>query len=459
VIAPRRDICRPSSAGPRAAWYDRPVLAAFAVENFKSYERATLPLAPLTVLVGANAAGKSNLIEAMQLLAWLATGRRLADLSAAMKSGEVAIRGRLADLPLRSDAPLALGCTLPPEAGLPHLYLQLQLRTDNGGPRIVGEQLDASDTSVEVPYYYRIDAPASSHGSEVSVAYNNFKRGRNKPHIACVDQQAIFTQLLTPARFDHPDAQERIPNAALRLQRALASTLFLDPNPKEMRGYAYADEHALRGDGSNVSSTLKFLCDRGDKDRVLAFVRTLPEQDIADISFLTTPRNEVMIRLTETFGGRAETRDGAVLSDGTLRVLAIAAAVLSVSEGSLVVIEEIDNGVHPSRAKLLLDSIFEIANTRRLRVLLTTHNTALADATPLAAIPDVVANYRDPATGRSVLQRLSDLQDYVALVAQGPLGFLMSSGTLDRYLKGRRDELERARQAGATLDLFRRAGQ
>ncbi|HEX4421831.1 MAG TPA: ATP-binding protein [Kofleriaceae bacterium] len=435
------------------------MLASFSLVNFKSYARATLPLAPLTVLVGANAAGKSNLIEAMQLLAWLASGRRLADLSAAMKSGEMTIRGSLADLPLVRAEPIALGCTLVPEPGVPELSLQLELKVDNGGPRIVGEDLTASDTSEAIPYYYRIDAPAHSHGSEVSVAYNNFARGGKTPHITCIDQQAMFTQLLTPARFEHPEAQRKIPEAALRLQRALSSTLFLDPNPKEMRGYAYADEHALRGDGSNVSSTLKFLCDRGDKEAILGFVRKLPEQDIADIDFLTTPRNEVMARLTETFGGHSEIRDGAVLSDGTLRVLAIAAAVLSVAEGSLVVIEEIDNGVHPSRAKLLLDALYDIAKQRRLRVLLTTHNPALADATPLAAIPDVVANYREVATGRSALQRLAALDDYAALVAQGPLGFLLSSGTLDRYMKHRRDEAERARQAGAALDLFQRAGK
>lgn len=434
------------------------VLASFSLANFKSYASASLPLAPLTVLVGANAAGKSNLIEAMQLLAWLARGRRLADLSAAIKSGEMALRGSLADLPLDRARPIALGCSLSHEPGTPALDLQLELRVDDGGPRIVGEELTASDTSDAVPYYYRIDAPAHSHGSEVSVAYNNFARGRTKPHIACIDQQAMFTQLLTPARFEHAEAQRKIPEAALRLQRALSSTLFLDPNPKEMRGYAYADEHALRGDGSNVSSTLKFLCDRGDKEAVLAFVRKLPEQDITDISFLTTPRNEVMVQLTETFGGRAEVRDGAVLSDGTLRALAIAAAVLSVTEGSLVVIEEIDNGVHPSRARLLLDTLYDVAKARHLRVLLTTHNPALADATPLAAIPDVVANYREVATGRSALERLSTLGDYAALVAQGPLGFLLSSGTLDRYLKNRRDDAERARQGQATLDLFKQAG-
>jgi len=71
------------------------LLTAFSLKNFKSYESATLPLAPLTLLVGANAAGKSNLIEAMQLLAWLASGRRLADLASAMKEGSVSIRGTL----------------------------------------------------------------------------------------------------------------------------------------------------------------------------------------------------------------------------------------------------------------------------------------------------------------------------------------------------------------------------
>ena len=341
----------------------------------------------------------------------------------------------------------------------PELRLSVQLQTDNGGPRIVGEELRASDASDAVPYYYRIDAPAESHASEVSVAYNNFARGKNKPHITCVDQQAMFTQLLTPARFEHEESQETIPKAALRVQHALASTLFLDPNPKDMRAYAYVDEHALRGNGSNVSSTLKHLCDQGHKEEVLAFVRNLPEQDIADIGFVVTQRNEVMVRLKETFGGVEESRDGDVLSDGTLRVLAIAAAVLSVAEGSLVVIEEIDNGVHPSRAKALLESIHAIAQRRSMRVLLTTHNPALADATPRAAIGDVVANYRDPATGRSAIQRLADLDDYVALVAQGPLGFLMVSGTLDRYLKHRRDAAERARQGQTALELFRQAGR
>lgn len=53
------------------------MLSSFTIENFKSYREATLKLAPLTVLIGANASGKSNAIEALRLLSWIAAGNRL----------------------------------------------------------------------------------------------------------------------------------------------------------------------------------------------------------------------------------------------------------------------------------------------------------------------------------------------------------------------------------------------
>ena len=146
------------------------MLTSFTLGNFKSYSEATLPVAPLTVLVGANAAGKSNLIEAMQLLAWLAHGRRLADLSNAMKTGELPIRGLLQDLALEPAKPISLACSVASADGAPKLTLSLQLKTDNGGPRVFGEELSSDDLGGQVPYYDRIDSPAASHGSEVSVA-------------------------------------------------------------------------------------------------------------------------------------------------------------------------------------------------------------------------------------------------------------------------------------------------
>ena len=47
------------------------MLSSFTIQNFKSYRDATLKLAPLTVLIGANASGKSNAIEGLRLLSWI----------------------------------------------------------------------------------------------------------------------------------------------------------------------------------------------------------------------------------------------------------------------------------------------------------------------------------------------------------------------------------------------------
>lgn len=174
---------------------------------------------------------------------------------------------------------------------------------------------------------------------------------------------------------------------------------------------------------------------RTQRAAILGFIQSLPEQDIAGISFLEEPRGGVMVKLTETFGAQTRDYDASLLSDGTLRVLSIAAAMLSAPEDSLVVIEEIDNGVHPSRARHLLKNIRDIAERRRLRVLLSTHNPALLDALPDSALPDVVFCYREPKDGSSRLLRLQDAPDYPELIAQDSLGALVTSGALERFVK------------------------
>lgn len=404
------------------------MLRSATIKNFKSFEAATLPLAPLTLLIGANASGKSNAIEALQLLSWLASGRRLGDL---FSSQELSIRGNLIDFNFRG-RDISLGCSIEREEGLLTFETTLQIRDD--GLHILHESLRGEE---KVPLY-EVTEPAREYGNQIQVAYNNFKRGGKKPHIPGIDQQAVFTQLATPARFAAQDSrsQQEIPAAAAAVRQALQEILFLDPNARVMRGYSFLQEKVLRDDGASLSAVLYHLCeDRDLKGRVLDFIRSLPEQDIHDISFISTPRNEVMVQLHESFGDQPIAREAALLSDGTLRVLAVAAALLSVPTGSTVVIEEIDNGVHPSRAKLLLGNIRKVANDRGLGVLLTTHNPALLDAMPPDAVPDTLACYRDPKHGDSRIVRLRDLESYPELVAQGPVGRLVTKGILDRFLK------------------------
>jgi predicted ATPase len=406
------------------------MIQSVTIENFKSFERATLPLAPLTLLIGANASGKSNAIEAMQLLAWLATGRPPADLLYVVREQELSLRGGFKDL-LRHDGVITLGCELEQTPRHAPLAFSISLGMTEEGLRIRDERLTALGPESALLYEQGLADPSGGASLAVFAALDERSR-----------EQA-----------DQTSAE------ASRLRTVLMSMLFLDPDPRRMREYSFVQEKRLKRDGSAVSSVLRHLTvEEGRKSRILETIRFLPEQDISGITYLETPRDEVMVQLHETFGGKLVPREAALLSDGTLRVLAVAAALFSVDEGSTVVIEEIDNGVHPSRAEHLLSQVQRVARERNLRVLLTTHNPALLDALPLDAIPDTVACYRDPEKGDSRLVRLQDLESYPELVAQGPLGRLLTRGIVDRYLKSPdlRDRAKKVERDLAWIKDFRR---
>lgn len=291
------------------------------------------------------------------------------------------------------------------------------------------------------------------------VAYNNFARGGKKPQITCSDQMTVLWQLVSPARFyrGHARAVETIPATTRRIHRQLSTITPLDPRPSLMRGYSFKSEQNLTESGRNLSGVLYSLCETSEvKDELLEFIRALPEQDIKEIDFIETPRGEVMVTLSETFGGGSRQYDATLLSDGTLRVLAIASAILSAPPG-LVVIEEIDNGVRPSRAAQLLNQVSRIAKARNLRVLISSHNPALLDALPDDAVPQVVFScYRDPADGSSRLIRLSDIPDYPELIAQGRIGHLMTHRIIERFVKERPDPEQRKVHAHAWLNELRK---
>ena len=432
------------------------MLSSFTIENFKSYRAAEeLKLAPLTVLIGANAAGKSNAVEALRLLSWIAAGNQLGTIRHALQEKEQAIRGTVSDIAFSGLRSFSLSCeTDDPDWNRYSITVETR---ENEDLHITNERLTGNGQSSLAPLFEVVE-PSEGALGDMYVAYNNFARGGKKPQIRCSDQTAVLCQLMSPAPFyhGHKTAQEKIPAATDRLHRQLANVTFLDPRPSLMRGYSFKTEHRLTGSGANLSGVLYNLCRQTDAKReLLEFVRALPEQDVTEIDFIETRRGEVMLELCETFGGRTAPYDATLLSDGTLRVLAIAAAVLSAAPGGFVVIEEIDNGVHPSRAAKLLDQVSRIAKTRDLRVLISSHNPALLDALPDDAAPHVVFCYRHPEDGSSRLVRLMELPDYPELVAQGSVGHLMTQGTIERFVKEHPGPEERKRRAHAWLNELR----
>lgn len=430
------------------------MLTSIQLTNFKSYRRARLDLAPLTFLVGPNASGKSNALEGIRLLSWLAKGKRLDDIERDIQGGDTVVRGQARDLFREDGKPFTLEAHL---ADAPEGWGDFSITIDQLSDQLVvaGEQITHPDQKVPL---YRVDSEPNEHSDEISVAYNNFRQGRNKPKIPCSNRQAVFYQLETPGRFhhSHAESQELIPEVTRALRETLRNIAFLDPRPSQMRDYEYAGDKHLKEDGSNLSAVLYQLCQNPTgKQALLDFIRSLPEQDITDIQFIETPRQDVMVSLEETFGEQQRFVDAPLLSDGTLRVLAVGAALLSAPEGALLIIEEVDNGVHPSRADVLVRQIREVASQRQLRVLMTSHNPALLDALPDAALADVLCCYRDPQLGDSRLVRLGDMERYSELVARGPLGQLMTRKVLERFLKDDTSPEQRRDAALAWLEQLK----
>lgn len=411
------------------------MIQSFSIENFKSYKAAVLKLAPLTVMVGANASGKSNALEAIRFLSWMAQGSKLSSLQFEVNQNNAAIRGQVKDVFFRGGKEFLLGCQIH-DSGLGH-YWELQITLDYrlGKEIHISKELMKIDSS---EILYETVKPTQDIDTDISVAFNNFARGGKNPQVICSDQLGIFTQMGSHGKIspNYKKSNQLIGLISRFTESLLTRILFLDPSPQSMRSYSFISDTLLQGNGSNISSVLFNLVKNGSlKDEILSFIKSLPEQDITDITFLEGPRGEVMLSLTETFGNESRKMDAGILSDGTLRVLAIAAALLSAPEQSIVIIEEIDNGVHPSRAELLLNQINKVAVKRGLRVILSTHNPALMDALPDEVIPDVVFCYRDKKDGSSKLISLKDVPDYPEIISQGSLGDLVTEGLLSSFVK------------------------
>lgn len=435
------------------------MIKKISIRDFKSYKQAELKLAPLTVLAGANASGKSNFLEAIRFLNWLAQGQKLSALQHHVNENDRVVRGRIPDLFRRGNSKFGLGCSLETQSGFNTLEIEIGLRDDN--ELHIEQETVYNPKSEGYNNLYRTTGPTEGSNTQISVEYNNFARGGKKPQIPCTDQMGIFLQLESPARFSdgHAKATRIIPEVSKKFEEHLAGILFLDPVPQKMRDYSFLSEKSLSGNGSNLSAVLYHLWNDTEsqsqnKTILLDFIGSLPEQQITDIEFLKGPRGEVMIQLTETFGGKQSKCDASLLSDGTLRVLALAAALLSAKPGSMVIIEEVDNGIHPSRAARLLQSINKVAQEKQLVILISSHNPALLDALPDEAIPSVTFCFRNPDNGWSELIALEDLPKYPELISRGTLGDLLTKGIIDHFVKRAPDAVAEKQKALQWLETL-----
>ena len=135
-------------------------------------------------------------------------------------------------------------------------------------------------------------------------------------------------------------------------------------------------------------------------------MRELTPLDVTDLEFPDVDQaGRIQLRLVEN-GGRALSAESA--SDGTLRFLAFAAALLGPDPAQCYFVEELENGVHPNRAYLLLELMRSRTRPGGVQVIATTHSPALLDFLNEEDFANALLVYRAEKSSR--VRRFADLQ-------------------------------------------------
>lgn len=418
---------------------------------FKNFSDARLNLfQSVTLMIGKNGSGKSNAIEAVELLAQIAHGRPLHEIVDVGRGngGMFEIRGGLsgclsyqADVsaPPVGEFELGFGASFKFDG----MTQDVNYSVTVGLPdvRIHKEKLTVGERVI-------FDATVGKSTDILNVTYDNFQRGGNKPVTQLPADRSVLSRYEAFVGIGNKSTRQQQALKMVRaLERHLNAAFVFDPTPRLMREYERMGQMVLQKNGSNLSSILHSLKQGSEErqatlGRILDLIRQLPEEPFNDFDFVETRARDVLLGLKREDGTFTDARS---LSDGTLRALAILTALETVPENSRIVIEEIDNGIHPSRIKILVDAVWECSSRRNLNILVTTHNPATLDSLEAGQLKAVVMCYLDAESHTSKLMPLSELPRVESLMEQGRLGDLVTRRVVEKYLLPNFEETQRSK--------------
>jgi len=323
------------------------MITRLEVDGFKSLRDFSIDLEPLTVLLGPNDAGKSNILEALALSSRLGS-RPPED---ALKQG----RGRALDQFRREGKHSASKIALNLETLEPHSdedsgrwvvrvrhELELERVVRGAGPERVDLRARQNEMERAGDAWLRAHPAWQPLALDVLDARGGSERGDQRPvDIPIVELYAAHLR----------EASERI------------------------------DSGELAPDASNLPSVLAW-----QPDDVLAEIRAQLAALIPGIA------DFAVIEQDEQYHVEFRARDGATIparlaSDGTLRMLALLTAVLARPGGTwdaIICVEEPENGIYPGRLRRLIDLLRDVtrpdawvageAARPAPQVLITTHS-------------------------------------------------------------------------------------
>jgi predicted ATPase len=181
--------------------------------------------------------------------------------------------------------------------------------------------------------------------------------------------------------------------------------------------------------GENLSSVLHAICeDEGTKRAVAEWIRELTPLDVVDFEFVPDQTGRILVTLVESNGQRTSAYSA---SDGTLRFLAMIAALLGPDAAQFYFLEEIDNGIHPTRLYLLLQLIEQRAKEGKVQIVTTTHSPQLLGMLSADACKHASLVYRFEGDQEGRIRRILDIPEAKRVLEEQNLARLHESGWLE----------------------------
>ncbi len=409
------------------------MLTRIEIDGFKSFEKFSLDLRPFTAIVGPNASGKSNLFDALRFLSLLAqTDIRTAmqdlrglpeELFRQTAAGSTDYMTFALEVLLEPSGIDAFGKTYDIRAQRLRYELRLDLKRDTQGlPKsvyVTDERCIAMARKNDRAIYLKAIKP--NYNARIS-PFIRLNDNHDAIEIRQDDRQAHGRPISLSLSEASRTALSTITTAEFRhlyaLREALTNLQFLEINPKAARSSSSRlEDRKLKPDASNLAAALAHLRDETETELrpngVLSDIAADLSALIPSVCRLevNSDQREFSFQLGFTDTLNFSSR---VISDGTLRLLALLTVLDDPRRRGTLCFEEPENGVHEGRIPMLVEYLREAAQIQRdedrrpFQVIMNTHSpkvmAALHDEEIVVA--DSVVSLDAESHSRSIRTRM-----------------------------------------------------